>query len=128
MKTKVYSALVLMHPINHKECFEILFSYDGQRYSSVDGNSPNYFQTCGLTTACRFDVTPAQFYKLMGKSLDTKIRTLDLHIRYKDNASILKSFKQLSERCVNAQCKYSEDLELPESVIALANSCLVSPV
>lgn len=128
MKKPNYSVLVLMHPINRKGCFELLFSYDGMRFSTVDGNSPEYLKQCGLNTACKFEVTPAQFYSLMGKALDYKIRTLDIHIRYKDNAKMLKFFKMLAERCVNAQCKYSEDLELPESVVTLANSCIVSPV
>lgn len=125
---EIYSVLVLMHPVNHKGCFEILFSYDGNRYSSVDGNSPNYFRNLGMTTACRFEVNQFQFYKLMAKSLDIKIKTLDLYVRYKDYSRRLGVFKKLSERCINAQCKYSEDLDIPESVIALANASIISPV
>lgn len=125
---KVYSALVLMHPNNHKGCFEILFSRDGRRYCTVDGNSPNYFKECGLTVACRFEVTPAQFYKLVAKSLAMKLKMVNLHIKYKDCADYMRLFKALAVQCVNAQCKYSEDLEIPEIVIQLANSTIVSPI
>lgn len=125
---EIYSVQVLMHPLNHKGCFEILFSYDGQRYSTVDGNSPEYFKECGLTTACRFEVTPMQFYKLMAKSLASKLRMVDLHIRYKDSVPTMKMFKALAEKCVNAQCKYSEDLDIPEVVVTMANSRIICPI
>ena len=114
--------------MNHKGCFEVLFSYDGIRYSTVDDNGPEYFKSCGLTTACRFEVTPMQFYKLMAKSLAIKLSVVDMHIKYKDYAHIMKMFKILSERCVNAQCKYSEDLDIPEIVVQMANSVLITPV
>lgn len=125
---EIYSALVLMHPINHKGLFEILFSVDKKRYSSVDGNDAEYFKSLGLTTACRFEVTPMQYYKLMAKSLDSKLKVMDLHTKYKDYAERLKFYKKLAVSCVNAQCKYSEDLDLPESVIALANARIICPV
>lgn len=125
---EIYSVLVLMHPMNHKGCFEILFSYDGKRYSSVDCNGPNYFKELGMTTACRFEVTPMQFYKLMAKSLASKLKTLQYHMRYKDKKKLTEMFKRLSVKCVNAQCKYSEDLEIPEIVIATANTKLFNPI
>lgn len=127
-KAKIYSALVLMHPINRKGCFEILFSRDGKRYSSIDGNGPEYFRQNGMTTACRFELKPQQFYKLMAKSLDIKIRTIDLHTKYKDYTHRIQFLRELAVGCVNAQCKYNDDLDLPESVITLANTLVISPI
>ena len=124
---EVLSVLVLMHPINRKGCFEILFSSDGNHYSSIDNNSPEYFRKLGLTTACRYEVTPMQFYRLLAKSLEMKLLMVDLHTKYKDMTSTMTLFKKVAKRCVNAQIKYNEDLQLPEIVIQLANSILVLP-
>lgn len=124
---EVYSVLVLMHPCNPKGCFEVLYSYNGKHYSSVDGNSPNYFKEHGLTMSCRFEVTPMQFYHIMAKSIASKLCTLDLHLRYKDKKHITEMLHKLSKRCVNAQCKYSEDLDIPEIVSTMANSKLRNP-
>lgn len=124
---EVYSVLVLMHPLNHKGCFEILFSSDKKHYSSIDNNGPEYFREQGLTTACNFEVTPVQFYRLLAKSLEMKLQMFDLHTRYKDYSSSMILFKKIAVRCVSAQCKYSEDLHIPEVVIQLANSVLVLP-
>ena len=124
---EVYSVLVLMHPLNHKGCFEILFSSDGKRYSSIDSNGPDYFKEQGLTTACRFEVTPAQFYRLLAKSLEMKLLLADLHTKYKDYSNTMILFKKIAVRCVSAQSKYSEDLQIPEVVIQLANSVLILP-
>ena len=124
---RIYSALVLMHPVNKEGCFEILFSKDKKHYASIDGNSPDYFKNMGLTSAIEVEVTPMQFYRLLGKSLDIKIRVMDLYVKYRDYFKTLSYYKKLAEIITNAQCKYSEDLEIPESVIQLANCQLISP-
>lgn len=124
MKEANFSVLVLMHPNNYKGCFEILFSYDGERYSTVDDNGPEYFKECGLNTSCRFEVTEEQFYKLMAKSLAMKLRMVNVHLLYKDSQRIMQMFKILSERCVYAQNNTTEDLDIPEIVIAMANSVM----
>lgn len=119
---EMYSVLVLMHPFNHKGCFEILFSYDGDRYSTVDGNGPDYFKEQGLTVACQFEADMESFYRLMAKSIALKLKLVNLHLKYKDSKEVMRMFKLLSEKCVKAQCYTEEDLNLPEVVIAMANS------
>ena len=128
MKTNVYSVLVLMHPVNRRGLFELLFSTDGVHYCTPDGNSPEYFRANGLTLAKRLVVTPQVYVKLLSKVLGEKIKTLSMYVPYKDHAKMLRLFKGLSEYCVNSQCKYSEDLGIPECVITLANSNLVAPI
>lgn len=125
---EVLSVLVLMHPMNHKGCFEILFSTDHEHFSSVDGNSPEYFKMCGLTTACRFEVTPMQYYKLLGKALAEKLKTLDLHLRYKDKYEVIDMLQRTAKKVVNAQCKYSEDLDIPEIVHTTASTARILPI
>lgn len=128
MKTNVYSVLVLMHPVNRRGLFELLFSTDGVHYCTPDGNSPEYFRANGLTLAKRLAVTPQVYVKLLSKALGEKIKTLSLYVPYKDHAKMLRLFQSLAKYCVNAQCKYSEDLDIPEVVISLANAKVVSPV
>ena len=125
---KKYSVLVLMHPVNHRGLYEVLFSTDGVHYCTPDGNSPEYFRAQGLTVAKRLEVNPQTYVKLLSKVLGEKISTLSLYIPYKDHAKMLRLFQSLSRYCVNAQCKYSEDLDIPEVVISLANAKVVSPV
>ena len=125
---KKYSVLVLMHPVNHRGLYEVLFSTDGVHYCTPDGNSPEYFRAQGLTVAKRLEVSPQTYVKLLSKVLGEKINTLSLYILYKDHAKMLRLFQSLSRYCVNAQCKYSEDLDIPEVVISLANAKVVSPV
>ena len=125
---KKYSVLVLMHPVNHRGLYEVLFSTDGVHYCTPDGNSHEYFRAQGLTVAKRLEVNPRTYVKLLSKVLGEKINTLSLYIPYKDHAKMLRLFQSLSRYCVNAQCKYSEDLDIPEVVISLANAKVVSPV
>lgn len=119
---KLYSVLVLMHPTNCKGCFEVLFSYDGERYSTVDGNGPDYFKEQGLTVACRFEADMETFYRLMAKSIALKLKLVNLHLKYRDSKKVMTMFKLLSEKCVKAQCNTVEDLDIPEVVTAMANS------
>ena len=125
---KKYSVLVLMHPVNRRGLYELLFSTDGVHYCTPDGNSPEYFRAQGLTVAKRLEVSPQMYVKLLSKVLGEKIKTLSLYIPYKDHAKMLRLFQSLAKYCVNSQCKYSEDLDIPEVVIALANAKVIAPV
>lgn len=125
---KKYSVLVLMHPVNHRGLYELLFSTDGVHYCTPDGNSPEYFRAQGLTVSKRLEVSPQMYVNLLSKVLGEKIKTLSLYIPYRKHAKMLRLFQSLAKYCVNAQCKYSEDLDIPEVVISLANAKVIAPV
>lgn len=119
---KEYSVLVLMHPVDYRTCFEVLFSYDGERYSTVDDNGPETFKEQGLTVSHRFTVTSNNFYRLMAKSIAMKLKMVNMHLKYRDSKKVMTLLKILSEKCVKAQYNTVEDLDIPEVVLAMANS------
>lgn len=116
---------VVEHPILKKSSIEVLFSRDTEdNFLSLDGNDLLYFKKAGFVQGpvkqfCKDDVTPL---KIMGKVLAEKIQLLHYHVRYKDENTYLELFWRIANALVGQQYRFSDDLELPEIVLLLADT------
>ena len=113
------------HPILKEKSVEVLFSRDSEEnFLSLDGNDLCYFKKAGFVQGpvkqfCKDDVTPL---RIMGKVLAEKIHLLHYHVRYKDENTYLELFWRIANALVGQQYRFSDDLELPEIVLLLADT------
>lgn len=116
--------MVVRHPILARS-FEVLFAQDNSdEYVSLDGSHLSYFISVGWVSNPPIvytsgDITPL---RIMGKTLEEKIKLLHYHVRFKDEEKYLNHYWKIANKLVNIQLDTEEDLDLPEVVILLANT------
>lgn len=117
--------MIMEHPVNDK-VFEVLFSEDGKKFISVDGQiTQDTLKRVGYSVKSTYDFedTCPTPYKLMAKSLAEKIVLLRTHVRYKDELKFLHSFKRIGMMLIIKEQELGEDFDIPEIVVQTANHC-----
>ena len=120
--------MVLSHPVNTR-CFEVLFSEDGKKYTTVDGITKDRITTSmGYTLHSVKDFpknSPAP-YRIMAKALAEKIVLLDYNVSsYEDKNRYLQMFKKIGIKLYNIQSNMIEDFDIPEIVWTLISTPII---
>lgn len=113
---------VMSHPILGARCCETLFSFNNSEPESVDGIKSDYFRDLGMDheTVMIFDANDAKVYTLIANALETKMKGADF-IAFKNQRKQMRRYYKIAEKLVQKEIRLDLDLNLPESVIALAN-------
>lgn len=121
-EAKMIKVTVMSHPILGARLCDALFSVHGEEPETLDGIKKDYFIEMGLDTetTVQYEDTDPNAYRVMAKSLASKLKGLD-YLPFKSQRSIMRKYYKLAEYLINKEMILGVDLNLSESVIAFAN-------
>ena len=113
---------VMSHPILGARLCDALFSVNGEEPETLDGIPKDYFIEMGLDTetTVQYGENDPNVYKIMAKSLATKLKGLD-YLPFKSQRKTMRKYYKLAEYLTNREISLGVDLDLPEVVIAFTN-------
>lgn len=123
------NVMVLANPVNVRGTREVLFSKNGDHFTTLDGNDENYFYDMGYRPVYtkEFNALSPVYFRILGAALAEKIMLLPLAqytMNIKERDDTFRKYHTMATELIHVQSRINEDLHLSAVIHEMANLSL----